>query len=240
MIASLSIPGLVVVPAESGAGKTLVAGAIANWFRRRGSRVAVCVPVQTGAAHRREGLVSEESEFLAVCANAQHPLDLICPLRYAEPLIPAVAARRADRPLDWDAIDRSIQLMSRDSDVMIVQAPGTLMTPMDETHTGLDLAAALGAPAVLVTPPGLEQVNVLVLTSAALRHANVPMVGMVVNRYPADSPSIDQELSLREFEKWTKLPLLCVIPDEPFAGPNLPGGISGAVDLVDWSSKVRR
>src|SRR5439155_13948892 len=101
--------------------KTIVAGAIADWFRRRGRRVAVLKPVATGCVHRREGLVSEDAEFLAACAEARHPLDLICPQRYVEPLAPAVAAEREGRPLDWEAVQRSIDLMAADSDVLIVE-----------------------------------------------------------------------------------------------------------------------
>lgn len=236
-IEALEIPGLIVLPVTAGVGKTLVAGAIADWFRRQGLRVAVCVPVQTGAQHRREGLVSQEAEFLAVCANARHPLDLICPQRYAENYIPAIAARRADRPIDWGAIERSIRLMSQDADIIVIQSPATITTPMDDKHTVLDLITSLMAPVVLVTRGGLEAVNDVTLTAKVLRGANVPTAGFVVNRYPADSPSVDQELSLREIEKWSGCPLLCVIPEEKFTGPQLPGAMSGIVDLVDWRAR---
>src|SRR4030095_9142575 len=92
--------------------------------RGGGGRVAVLKPAATGCVRRREGLVSEDAEFLAVCADARHPLDLICPQRYVEPLAPAGAAERAKQPLDWSAIQRSIDLMSRDSDVLIVEGVG--------------------------------------------------------------------------------------------------------------------
>src|SRR3954447_3837592 len=131
------IPGLFVTGTDTGVGKTVVAGAIADWFRRRRKRVAVLKPVATGCVHRREGLVSEDAELLAHCANARHPLDLICPQRYAEPLAPAIAAERAKQPLDWDAINRSIKIMSRDSDIMIIEGIGGLLVPMDATHTFL-------------------------------------------------------------------------------------------------------
>jgi dethiobiotin synthetase len=47
-------------------------------------------------------------------------LDVICPQRYVEPLAPAVAAERAKVPVDWESIQRSLTIMSRDADVMIV------------------------------------------------------------------------------------------------------------------------
>src|SRR5215203_5039592 len=124
MLRSPSISGLLVTGTDTGIGKTVIAGAIANWFRRQRNRVAVLKPAGSGCVRRREGLVSEDAEFLAHCADASHPLDVICPVRYAEPLAPAIAAERAKQPLDWDAVQRSIRLMSAASDVMVVEGVG--------------------------------------------------------------------------------------------------------------------
>jgi dethiobiotin synthetase len=240
VVSRVEIPALLVLPADDGAGKTLLAGAIAEHLRRRGSRLAVSVPVQTGAPRRREGLVSDEAEFLAACADARQPLDLICPQRYHEPLIPSIAAKRADQPVDWDAIDRAIRIMTRDADVLVVQAPAPLMTPLDEKRTVLDLALDLGAPVVLVTRPGLREVHHVAIAAGALRATGAVVAGVVVNRYPAESPTIDQESSLRELERWAKAPLLCVVPEEsgPIRAP-LPANIAGAIDLVDWDALSR-
>ena len=240
MLARITLPSLLVLPADDGAGKTLGAGAIADHLRRRGSRVAVSVPVQTGAPRRREGLVSDEAEFLAACADSRQPLDLICPLRYHEPLIPSVAAKRADQPVDWSAIDRSIRIVSRGADVLVVQAPAPLLTPMDEQRSVLDLVVELGAPVVLVTRPGLREVHHVAISAGALRAAGAIIAGIVVNRYPAESPTIDQEASLREIERWSKAPLLCVLPEERgMSGPPLPANITGVIDLVDWDALSR-
>src|SRR3954471_10710643 len=124
MLRPILTPGLFVTATDTDVGKTVIAGAIADWFRRRGARVGVSKPIASGCVRRREGLVSEDAEFLASCADARFPLDLICPQRYREPLAPAVAADRAQQPLDWSAVDCSLQLMSRDSDVMIVEGVG--------------------------------------------------------------------------------------------------------------------
>src|SRR5215217_2021978 len=148
MLREPQIRGLLITGTDTGIGKTVIAGAIAAWFRRQGARVGVLKPAATGCVRRREGLVSEDAEFLAHCADARHPLDLICPQRYAEPLAPAVAADRAGQPLDWTAIQRSIDLMSRDSDVLIVEGVGGVMVPMDGRHTVLDMIHWLGLPTV--------------------------------------------------------------------------------------------
>src|SRR5579864_7835318 len=181
MLERVQIPGLLVTGTDTGVGKTLVGGAIADWFRRQKFRVAVSKPVATGCVHRREGLVSEDAEWLAHCADAPFPLHIICPQCFAEPLAPAVAAQRAGRPLDWDMIQRSITQMARGSDVMIVEGIGGLMVPMDSKHTFRDVARWLQLPAVIVARPGLGTINHTLLTVETLRQAGVKVAGVVVN-----------------------------------------------------------
>ena len=235
-----SIPALFVTGTDTGVGKTVVAGAIANWFRRRHQRVAICKPAATGCVHRREGLVSEDAEFLAACADSPHPLDLICPVRYAEPLAPAIAAERAGESLDWDSIDRSIRLMSQDSDVMIIEGVGGIMVPMDKNLTVLDMAKALALPTVIVARAGLGTINHTLLTISALKSAGVAVAGVVINRYPTDTAAAAEETNPRAIERWGKVPVLCLLPDEPVKSPYLPDGIIAAIDPVDWSALIAK
>ena len=201
--------------------------------------MAVLKPVATGCVRRREGLVSEDAEFLAHCAAARHPLDLICPQRFAEPLAPAVAAERAGTAVDWAAVQRSIDLMSRDSDVMVVEGVGGLLVPVDERHTVLDVARWLAMPAVVVARPGLGTINHTLLTVHALRGAGVKVAGVVINWYPAEHASIAEETNGRAIEKWGKVPVLCHVPDEPVANVTLGPGIVAAVAAVDWENVAR-
>lgn len=240
MLPAVSIPGLFVTGTDTEVGKTLVAGAIADWFRRRGRRVGVLKPVATGCARRREGLVSEDAEFLAHCADARFPLDVICPQRYAEPLAPAIAAERAEQPVDWDAVQRSLRMIGGGSDIMIVEGVGGAMVPLDAKHTVLDLARWLALPAVVVARAGLGTINHTLLTVNALRAAGVTVAGVVVNRYPSDGASIAEESNPRAIERWGKVPVLCIVPNEPVTpDAKLPKGVIAAVEPVDWDAFAR-
>jgi dethiobiotin synthetase len=235
MIDPISIPGLFITGTDTGVGKTVIAGAIAQWFRRRGRRVAVCKLCATGCVHWREGWVSEDAEFLAWCADSPHPLDLICPVRYAEPLAPAIAAERAGEPLDWDAINRSLHIMQRDSDVMIVEGVGGIRVPMDPKTTVLDVAVAMGLPTIIVARPALGTINHTLLTLDALRHAKVAVSGVVINRYPTDVVGTAEETNPRAIERWGRTSVLCLVPEENIVPPRLPEGIVAAIDSVDWA-----
>jgi dethiobiotin synthetase len=240
MLRPIAIPGLFVTGTDTDIGKTVVAGAIADWFRRRRFRVGVCKPAATGCKRVREGLVSEDAEFLAHCADAAAPLDIICPQRFVEPLAPAVAAERAGRMLEWDSIDRALGEITGQSDFLIVEGVGGVMVPMDAKFLVRDTMKWLGLPAVIVTRPGLGTINHTLLTIAALREAKIPIAGIVVNRYPVDGAGVAEETNLRMLEKWGNAPLLTVVPDETFAWPDLPRGIVAAMERVDWERFARR
>jgi dethiobiotin synthetase len=238
MLHPLTIPGLFITGTDTGVGKTVIAGAIANWFRSRQSRVAVCKPCATGCERRREGLVSEDAEFLAACADSPHPLDLICPQRFAEPLAPAVAAERAGVKLDWESINRSLRLMSQNAQSMIVEGVGGLMVPMDEKHTLLDVIKWLRLPVIVVARPALGTINHTLLTLQMLRACGLKPAGVVINRYPAERASVAEETNPRAIERWGKAPVLCIVPDEAISGVTLPPGVIAAIDSVNWAALI--
>jgi dethiobiotin synthetase len=239
MLKPVSIPGLFITGTDTGVGKTVIAAAIARWFHDQGNRVAVCKIAATGCERRREGLVSEDAEYLAHWADASFPLDTICPQRWAEPLAPAVAAERSGEPLDWSLLQSSLSRMASASDVMIVEGVGGIMVPMDPKHTVLDVAKWLGLPTVVVARATLGTINHTLLTVNALRAAGVKVAGVVINRYPAESPGTAEETNPRAIEKWGKVPVLCVAPDEPFVPPAMTDGVRAAISQVDWTSRLR-
>ncbi len=242
MLQPPTIPGLFITGTDTEVGKTIVTGAIAQYFHRRGLRVGVFKPAASGCLRRREGLVSEDAEFLAHCGRVRFPLDVICPQRYLEPLAPAIAAERAREPLDWAAVRRALATICQQSDVLLVEGVGGLMVPMDAKHTVLDMAGWLKLSTVVVARPNLGTISHTLLTVRTLRSAGVPVAGVVINRYPAESPTVAEETNPRAIEKWGQVPVLCVVPDEPIQGIVLPEEITAAIDTVAWEelATVRR
>jgi dethiobiotin synthetase len=236
MLWAPSIPGLLVTGTDTGIGKTVVAGAIAAWFGKQGARVGVFKPIASACVRRREGLVSEDAELLAHCADSPYPLDMIAPIRFLEPLAPGVAAHRVKEPIDWAIAERALRTIVHSSDVLVVEGIGGIMVPMDAKHTMLDVAAWLKLPALVVARPGLGTINHTILTVEALRRAGVGVAGVVINRYPAENPTVAEETNPRAIEKWGNVPVLCIVPEvkEPI-GRTIPADIAAAIALVDWS-----
>ena len=92
---------------------------------------------------------------------------------------------------------------------------------------------------MVVARPGLGTINHTLLTVGALRGRGVEVAGVVVNRYPAETPGLAEETNPRAIEKWGKVPVLCLVPEvEGPMTPKLPEDVAAAIGTVDWAAKA--
>jgi len=188
------IPGIFVTGTDAGVGKTVVAGGLAILWRRRGLRVGVFKPIATGCVWRmRLGLTSEDAECLSYAAGSDLPLDVVCPIRYRRPLEPFVGAEESRTPIDFEALRYAYDHVCRQSDVVIVEGAGGLLSPVEKKRTMADLAVEFGNPLLIVARSRLGAINHTLLTIAAARARNLPIAGVVLNRYRTRSPSLAEE-----------------------------------------------
>jgi len=214
--------GLFITGTDTGVGKTVVAGALAAMLHRGGVDVGVMKPVATGCVRRREGLVSEDAEFLAYAAEAPEPLDEICPIRLAEPLAPSVAAARAKIQIDlapmWEAWRRI-----RDAhEVLLVEGIGGILCPVTPKLFVADLAVRMNLPVLVVARPDLGTINHTALTVEAARSRGLDVAGIVINRYNRDTEDVAQLTAPDEIQRATGVAVWGLVPDDPQTDPAKP------------------
>lgn len=226
-----SARGLFVTGTDTEIGKTLVAGAIAQYLVSQGRRVEVLKPVATGCRRQRGDLVSQDAEFLAGFADSRQMLSQIAPVRYAKALAPNVAAGLENRPVDLEAIFDAYRRLAADKDVdaIIVEGIGGLLCPITDDFWVAHLARLMRLPVVVVTRPNLGTINHTLLTLHAARSAGLDVAGVVVNRYQVD-PTISgagsavlvgrgdsyaaMMTNLTQIEQRGRVKILATCPDE--------------------------
>jgi dethiobiotin synthetase len=211
--------GLFITGTDTGVGKTVVAGALAAVLHRGGVDVGVMKPVATGCVRRREGLVSEDAEFLAHAADAPEPLEEICPIRFAEPLAPTVAAARAKIEIDlapmWEAWRRI-----RDAhEVLLVEGIGGILCPVTRKVCVADIAARMNLPVLVVARPTLGTINHTALTVEAARSRGLEVAGIVINRYNRDTEDVAQLTAPDEIQRACGVAVWGLVPDDPQTVP---------------------
>ena len=204
--------GLFITGTDTGVGKSLITGGIATILREQGLKVGVFKPIASGCRHDREGLVSDDTEFLALCADADYPLSVITPIVYKTPAAPVTCAQIEGHPVDFEAIAAAYNYLCETCDVVLVEGIGGAMVPVTETETILDLAVVFDLPTVVVVRPNLGTINHSLLTIEAARNAGLPVAGLVVNGYNAETADVPEETSADVICHFSDTNLLSVVP----------------------------
>ncbi|MBN2583511.1 MAG: dethiobiotin synthase [Planctomycetes bacterium] len=234
--------GIFVTGTDTDVGKTVVAAGLVAAMKRAGYDVGVMKPIATGGAHRREGLVSEDAEFLAHVCDAPEPLHVISPIVLREPLAPTVAARRAGITIDLDLVWQAWRLTSTVHDVTVVEGIGGLMVPIADGYRVADLAAEFALPLVIVTRPNLGTINHTILTVDAARARGLNVKGLIINGLDADAAGIAEETCPAELARETGLPILAVVPKDDQTDPREPSlgdAVIEACAAINFRSLLR-
>jgi dethiobiotin synthetase len=195
---------LVVTGTDTGVGKTVATAALACHARLAGIDVAVCKPVQTGSA--------DGDDDLADIGRLSGVTELHSLARLPEPLAPAAAAARAGVSLPTgDELGSMVSGVDRQGRLTLVEGAGGLLVEIGEDGVTLrDLAAALGAPVLVVVRPGLGTLNHTALTLEALASQNVWCAGLVIGAWPGEPGIV--EAGNRDALA-TLAPVRAVLPD---------------------------
>jgi dethiobiotin synthetase len=205
--------GLFITGTDSGVGKTIIAGALCRVLRDMGRRVGVMKPIAAGCEQRDRGrLVNEDAEFLAHCADTPRNLDDVNPVRYSEPLAPAVAAERSKTPVDFAAIGNAYDRICADCDVVVIEGVGGWKVPIHDRVMLSDLAVRFDLPVVVVARAGLGTINHTLLTIDAIRQTALPLAGVVLNHYQPDRATIAEETNPEVIAKHTGLDFPVIVP----------------------------
>jgi len=196
------VSALLVTGTDTGVGKTFVTCALIAALRRRGRRVSVMKPAETGVTER-----AEDAEALRAAAADPAPLDAVCPYRLRAPLAPAVAAPREGVSIDVAHLTALVRQRAADADVLLVEGAGGLLVPLMGRITYADLAAACELPLLIVGPNRLGVINQCALTARVAATLGLRVRGFVLSR-PTSSvdPSVDDNAAV--ITELTGLPCL--------------------------------
>lgn len=205
-------PGLFITGTDSGAGKTVIAGAIARILAGEGLKVGVFKPIATACHRTWEGLVSSETEFLAACANSDLPLSTITPTGFVTPAPPIVGAARERAPIDFDKIAAAYNQICENSDVTIVEGINGVRTPLTAEFDVLDLAVEFNLPVVIIAHSNQGMINHTLMTIDCVRAAKLKIVGVVINCYNATEATITENTAEQLITRCSGVNVLAVVP----------------------------
>ena len=206
---------------DTGVGKTLVTALLALRFRAHGFDCGVMKPFASGCDEENGILVSDDVRFLRDATGVADDLNLINPVRLAEPLAPLAAARRAgEASADYFArARRGFEQLRRAHETVLVEGVGGLLVPIAERGgqilTCRDLVEEWRLPVVIVARRTLGTINHTVLTVEALR-GRAEVIGLVFcDAAPVPDDDIAAQTSPQIVVELTGVPILGAVPFLP-------------------------
>ena len=182
---------LFVTGTDTGVGKTIVSAlfcaALDGMYWK---------PIQTGS---REGTDREAVRKLASLEPENEIAEAYC---LPEPVSPHLAA-------EWNGIRIRLEAIQPpsipESRWLIAEGAGGVLVPLNDSEFMVDLMKHLGFPAVLVARTAFGTINHTLLSLAALRAKQIPVVGVVLN----GAENADNRAALEHFGQ---IPVLGWIP----------------------------
>jgi dethiobiotin synthetase len=183
-------------------GKTYVATGAIHHMRAYGRPVEALKPVATGF-DPAAAAASDPGALLAALSRplAAPDIERIAPWRYAAPLSPDLAARRENRPIDFQKLLEFCRCaVAVHKGTLLIEGIGGVMVPLDDSHTVLDWMAALNLPVLLVAGTYLGSLSHTLTALDALKRRGLAVRALVVNETPGSTVTIaDTVQSLSRF-----------------------------------------
>lgn len=207
-----TLPTLFFAGTDTDVGKTYTAALVAAELVRVGRRVGVYKPVASGCQPSEGELIPDDAVALWEAAGQPRSLDDVCPQRFLEPLAPPEAAAREGKTVDPALLRSGADCWQQDSDVLIVEGAGGLLSPLAEDILNIDLLKQFESPILLIVAANrLGAVHQTLATCAAARHLGVEPRGVILCDPTGDADAAAWS-NAPQITRYCEVPLLGSVP----------------------------
>jgi len=169
--------GLFVTGTDTGVGKSLVTCAIVRMLRELGVDAVGFKPVATGEVGGSWG----DAVALYEASGRREPIERICPMRFALPMAPTIAARREGIEPDMELARGVLSGLCVRHAAVVVEGVGGLLVPLDNKTLVADFAMQIGFPLLIVCRAGLGTINQTLLTIREAERCKLKIAGIIMN-----------------------------------------------------------
>ena len=225
-------PGIFITGTDTDVGKTYVAALIAKQLHKQGVNVGVYKPAASGCTDNGDNMLfSEDADALWNAAGQPATVNHVCPQMFRAPLAPHLSARAEGKEIHRELLVQGIEYWQENSDFIIVEGAGGLMSPISDDDFVADLAYEFGFPLVVVVANKLGCINhtLQTLVTAAAYEDGISIAGIILNQVippTLDDQSLDSNPA--EIERVCIPPVLATVDFE-----------QGLSREIDWLKLVQ-
>lgn len=173
-------------------GKTFVTGLILKKLRENGKRAAYYKAAMSGNVRCPDGrLIPGDALYVKETAGMDQPLETMCPYVYETAVSPHLAAKTEGNPVCLSQVLSGLDEVCAGYDYVTAEGSGGILCPLrfDGQQILLeDFIKARQFSCLLVADAGLGAINGVVLTAEYMKSRNIPIKGIVLNRFEPGNP----------------------------------------------------
>jgi dethiobiotin synthetase len=194
------MPELFITAVGTGIGKTLVTTILCSQLRGLGRAVSAFKPLVSGFS--ADDPDSDPALILRSLGRSPTPeaIAAIAPWRFTAPLSPHLASQREGRSVVLeDLVAFCREQEGGESELLLVEGAGGVMSPIESRKTSLDLIVRLGYPVILVTGSYLGALSHTITALYALYGSGAGLRGIVVSESSDSAGLVETIESLKPF-----------------------------------------
>ena len=224
--------GFFITGTDTGVGKTVITAALIKAIGLLGLKVCGMKPLETGCLKSefkafdpssgrgfqsskfkvQDTLLPYDGIFLKKISNVNDSLDLITPIRFANPLAPLPASEIEEISVDFQKIQKAYTELSKKYDVIIVEGIGGLLVPITRDYSVLDLAKDFGLPLIIVSRPGLGTINHTMLTVNCAIKEGLNVAGIIINYSHPPEGTLAEDTNPEIIRQISPVPIIGIFP----------------------------
>ena len=174
--------GIFITGTDTGIGKTIVTGGIAQSLRNLQWNIGVMKPIVTGFTASEEEPVPKDTKYLIQSSETTDSPTLITPYTFETPASPYRAARLENKNIEMGRIVRSFKKLKQKHDFLLVEGIGGLLVPITRKALVIDLVISLNLPIIIVSRLTLGTINHSLLTIQLAQSRKIPIIGVIYNQ----------------------------------------------------------
>ena len=181
---------------DTDAGKSYATGYVLREAVRNGMRAISQKFIQTGGLGSRGVSIDIDihRRIMGIPLLDEDRDGTTCPVVFSYPASPHLAAAMDGLPIDFAAIERSTERLSKDYDLLLIEGAGGLQVPLTEDYATIDYIRDKGYPVLLTTSGKLGSINHTLLSIEACRNRGIPVAALLYNEYFAkEDATIDRD-----------------------------------------------
>ena len=207
---------LFVVGTGTDVGKTYVTALIVKKLRDSGKNAGYYKAAISGAEKSTDGsLLPGDACYVNEIAGIGEEIQRLVSYVYAEAVSPHLAAKINDKPIEFCKVKSDFQWAKTHYDYLTMEGSGGIICPLrwdEQEHMILDdLIKKLGLSVLIIADAGLGTINSIVLTVSYLNSRQIPIKGIIFNRYHADNVMENDNLTM--IEELTGVPIVAKVKE---------------------------